>query len=65
MSYVDLSTGDEHYVRCARSGCSNSCVAADGVLSVSNFAMGCVCNYPIQICLAMVRMPEAGEWGKR
>ena len=40
----------------------NAFVAADGVLSVPNFAVGCVCNYPIQTSFAMVTMPEAAAW---
>jgi len=63
-SYVDLATGKQHYLRCVRSGCSNSYVAADGVLSVPNFAMGCVCNYPFQACFALVTMPETEAWGE-
>jgi hypothetical protein len=36
-----------------RSGCSNSLVAADGVVSVPNFAVSCICNYPVQTSFAM------------
>jgi len=49
-------------VYAVRSGCSNSLVAADGLLNVPNFAVGCVCNYPIQTAFAMVHMPEAADW---
>ena len=45
------------------SGCSNSTVPADGLLNVPNFAVGCVCNYPIQTSFAMVHMPEAHSDG--
>ena len=37
-----------------RSGCSNSLIAADGLLNVPNFAVGCVCNYPLQTSFALV-----------
>lgn len=57
-TYVDVQTQVKHELFAIRSGCSNSLVAADGVLSVPNFAVGCVCNYPIQTSFAMVHMPE-------
>jgi len=61
-SYVDLATGKQYFLRNVRSGCSNSTVPADGLLNVPNFAVGCVCNYPIQTSFAMVHMPEVKKW---
>lgn len=61
-SSVDTASGEQQSLFAVRSGCSNSLVAADGVLSVPNFAVGCVCNYPIQTSFAMVHMPEAAQW---
>jgi outer membrane protein assembly factor BamB len=61
-SYVDLETRQRHYLRNLRSGCSNSLVAADGVLSAPCFSVKCVCNYPIQTSFAMAHMPETGQW---
>ena len=52
----------KHHLYNIRSGCSNSLIAADGLLNVPNFAVGCVCNYPIQTSFAMVTMPEAAAW---
>ncbi len=46
--YVDAATRARHYLRNIRSGCSNSLVAADGIVSVPNYTVGCVCNYPIR-----------------
>ncbi len=63
-AYVDLRTGQRHHLRNVRSGCSNSFVVADGLVSVPNFAVGCVCNYPIQTSFAMVHMPEAAGWAR-
>jgi len=62
VCYVDPRTGARHHLRNARSGCSNSLIAADGILSVPNYAVGCVCNYPIQASFAMVHMPEVARW---
>jgi hypothetical protein len=61
-SSVDTASGRQQSLFAIRSGCSNSLVAADGVVSVPNFAVGCVCNYPIQTSFAMVHMPEAAQW---
>ena len=62
VSYVDVATDRQHSLRNVRSGCSNSLVAANGVLSVPCFSMRCVCNYPIQTSFAMVHLPAAGKW---
>ena len=59
---IDVEHQTKRYLYAIRSGCSNSLVAADGLLNVPNFAVGCVCNYPIQTAFAMVHMPEAADW---
>jgi hypothetical protein len=61
-AYVDVKTGKQFNIRSLRSGCSNSLVAADGLLNVPCFSMGCVCNYPIQTSFAMRHMPETEAW---
>ncbi|NOX98911.1 MAG: hypothetical protein GXP30_04120 [Verrucomicrobia bacterium] len=61
-SYVDLDKGQQFSLRNLRSGCSNSLVAAGGLLNVPSFATGCVCNYPLQTSFSMVYMPETGKW---
>ena len=61
-AYVDVRTGRQFNIRNLRSGCSNSLVAADGLLNVPCFSMGCVCNYPIQTSFAMRHMPETEAW---
>jgi hypothetical protein len=61
-SYVELDTREKHYLRNLRSGCSNSLVAADGLLNAPCFSVKCVCNYPIQTSFAMVHMPEVEGW---
>lgn len=58
VSYFDFETKQRRSLFAIRSGCSNSLVAADGLLSVPNFAVGCVCNYPIQTSFAMVHVAE-------
>jgi len=62
VSYVDLETGSKQSLYAIRSGCSNSLIAADGLLNVPNFAVQCVCNYPIQTTFAMIHLPEAAAW---
>jgi len=61
-SYVELDTRKKHYLRNVRSGCSNSLVAADGLLNAPCFSVKCVCNYPIQTSFAMMHMPEVDAW---
>jgi len=60
--YVDLDSAQKQSLYAARSGCSNSLIAADGLLNVPCFSVGCVCNYPVQTSFAMVPMPEAAAW---
>ena len=59
---VDVQTRAKHYLRNIRSGCGNSLIAADGILSVPLYATGCVCNYPVQASVALVHMPEVADW---
>jgi outer membrane protein assembly factor BamB len=61
-AYVDVKSGKQFNLRSLRSGCSNSLVAADGLLNVPCFSVGCVCNYPIQTSFAMRHMPETAAW---
>ena len=61
-SYVDLTEKKSYSLRNLRSGCSNSLVAADGLLSIPCFSTGCICNYPLQTSFAMVYMPEVSQW---
>ena len=50
-----------------RSGCTNSIVPANGVLSLPYFYKGCTCSYPLPTGLAMYSLPESQEqwttWG--
>ncbi len=61
-TYVDLEDQESHSLRNLRSGCSNSLVAAGGLLNVPCFSTGCVCNYPLQTSFAMYHLPEAETW---
>ncbi len=61
-AYVDIKSRKQYDLRNLRSGCSNSLVAADGLLNVPCFSVGCICNYPIQTSFAMIHMPEAADW---
>jgi outer membrane protein assembly factor BamB len=54
VGFVDLTCGKKEHLFAIRSGCSNSLIAADGLLNVPNFAVGCVCNYPMQTSFALV-----------
>jgi len=42
-----------------KSGCTNSIVAADGVLNIPDYTRTCSCAYQNQASLAMVYMPDA------
>ena len=61
-TYVDIESRQEYAIRNLRSGCSNSLVAADGLLNAPCFSVGCVCNYPIQTSFAMFHMPQSAAW---
>ena len=61
-SYIDLEKQEEHSLRNLRSGCSNSLVAAGGLLNVPCFSTGCVCNYPLQTSFSMHHFPESESW---
>ncbi|TVS17603.1 MAG: hypothetical protein EA424_12275 [Planctomycetaceae bacterium] len=63
ISYADLETGEQSFLRNIRSGCSNSLVAASGILSIPQYTEHCVCNYPIQTTTAWIHDPEAADWG--
>ncbi len=61
-AYIDLEEQKEHSLRNLRSGCSNSLVAAGGLLNVPCFSTGCICNYPLQTSFSMYHMPESETW---
>jgi len=58
-SYFDLTTRRHVYLRGVRSGCTNSLIAAGGILNAPNFAYGCSCNYPVFCSYALV--PVGGK----
>ena len=60
-SYVNISTGKETSLFAVRSGCSNSLIAADGLLNAPCYSVGCVCNYPMQTSFALVPTPPAAR----
>ena len=62
LSYYDLATGRHAYVRGIRSGCTNSLLAAGGILNAANYGRHCTCNWPISTSLALATMPEAAAW---
>ncbi|KAF5415198.1 MAG: Outer membrane protein assembly factor BamB [Candidatus Methanogaster sp.] len=45
-----------------KSGCTESLVAADGVLNSPDYTRTCICAYQNQLSLAMVHMPENEAW---
>jgi len=61
-AYFDIKTGRAYYTRSARSGCTNSLIPADGVLSAPCFSVGCVCNHPVETSFCLVHMPVAEGW---
>jgi len=63
VCYVDIETGKRVRLRNMRSGCSNSTIPAAGLLNIPNFAVGCVCNYPVQTSSAWLHMPGIETWG--
>ena len=45
-----------------KSGCTESLVAADGVLNSPDYTRTCICAYQNQLSLALVHMPENEAW---
>jgi outer membrane protein assembly factor BamB len=43
-----------------RSGCTNSLIAADGILSSPDYTRTCTCSYPMQTSVGLVHLPGAG-----
>jgi hypothetical protein len=62
ISYFDLATGEHVFFWGLRSGCTNSIIPADGILSIPNYAHHCTCNYALSASLALATMPEAASW---
>lgn len=61
-AYIDIREQKEYSLRNLRSGCSNSLVAAGGLLNAPCFSTGCVCNYPLQTSFSMYHLPESAIW---
>ena len=45
-----------------KSGCTESLIAADGVLNAPDYTRTCICAYQNQLSLALVHMPENEAW---
>ncbi|KPL02256.1 MAG: hypothetical protein AMK75_03040 [Planctomycetes bacterium SM23_65] len=61
-AYVDLlNFSGTHSLGGFRSGCQNSLIVADGVLSAPRYS-GCSCAYPIFTSLGLVHDPEVEQW---
>ena len=63
-AYIDLESQKEYSLRNVRSGCSNSLVAAGGLLNAPCYSTGCVCNYPLQTSFSMFSMLESAAWSR-
>ncbi|OGV74403.1 MAG: hypothetical protein A3K19_03455 [Lentisphaerae bacterium RIFOXYB12_FULL_65_16] len=61
-AFFDVHDGRAYYMRNVRSGCTNNLIAADGVLSVPCFSVGCVCNHPLETSFCLVHMPGIEDW---
>ncbi len=61
-TYIDVQTGLQDFFRGMRSGCTNSLLPAEGVLSSPNLSHGCACNTPIFVSCAFAHMPDAALW---
>jgi len=61
-SYVDIASATLFTLRNIRSGCTNSLMAADGLITSPNLSQGCICNYAVQTSFALVPMPEIATW---
>jgi hypothetical protein len=61
-AYLDMTTGGTTHFKGFRSGCRNSLIPANGVLSAPNFADECICSYSIFTSLALVHVPEVEKW---
>jgi outer membrane protein assembly factor BamB len=62
VSYYDLESCRQTYLRGIRSGCTNSLIPAGGLLNAPNFARGCSCNYSVFSSVGWAHMPEAATW---
>lgn len=45
-----------------RSGCTNSLIAANGVLNAPDYTRTCTCSYQQQTSLALIHMPDVDVW---
>ena len=61
-AYFSIQTGKATYLRNLRSGCTNSLIPADGVLSAPCFSVGCICNHPVETSFSLVHMPITEGW---
>ncbi len=62
LSCYDLAGGGHLYFRGIRSGCTNNLIPAGGILIAPHAMRHCTCNYAVATSLALVNMPEAGNW---
>ena len=63
-AYVDLDTNTPYRLGGIRSGCMNTLIVADGVLSYPFFARNCTCSLNIRSSMALIRMPELAGGAK-
>jgi hypothetical protein len=61
-SYYDIDQGRDYKLRNVRSGCNNSLIQADGLVSAPNMAHGCICSYSFFTSFALMQMPEVDVW---
>ena len=61
-AYFDMHKHTATHMLNVRSGCTNSLIPADGVLSAPCFSAGCVCNHPIETSFSLVHMPIIDGW---
>ncbi len=57
-SFFNLESGQQTFFRGVRSGCTNSLIAAGGLLNAPNFSHGCSCNYAVFASLALMRLQD-------
>ena len=60
-SYLDLSSGEQDFLRGIRTGCTNALIPAAGMICAPDFAHGCACNYPVFTSMGLIHLPEAGQ----
>lgn len=62
VSYIDMASGAQTFLRGIRSGCTASHIPAGGIVTAPHYMRHCNCNYPLSFSAAFVTLPEVAAW---